>query len=228
MPAAAVLVTMDIAPYRLTGTVYGTLLNHRSAVEALGDAMSQPPYKAPPKAPVLYVKPRNTLVASGDVVRVPGEVAELEMGACLGLVIGRTACRLTESNALEHVAGYLIANDISVPHPNYYRPSVRYKARDGFCPLGAVTAREHILDPNDLTIRTYIDGKLVQTASTAELVRSVQRLLVDVTEFMTLAPGDVFAVGVAAPAPRVHSGQVVSIHIDGLRTLSNSFVGAAT
>lgn len=226
--AAGVLATMDVAPYRLTGTVYGTLLNHRSAVAALGEAMSQPPYKAAPKAPVLYVKPRNTLAASGDVVWVPAEVGELEVGACLGLVIGRTACRLTERNALEHVAGYLIVNDISVPHPNYYRPSVRYKARDGFCPLGGVTAREHIPDPNALTIRTYVDGTLTQTASTAELVRSVQRLLVDVTEFMTLAPGDVLAVGVAAPAPRVSAGQVVSIQIDGLRTLSNSFVGAAT
>lgn len=218
---------MDIAPYRLTGMVYGTLLNHRTAVAAMGNAMLEPPYKAAPKAPVLYVKPRNTLSASGDMVSVPAEVAELEIGACLGLVIGRTACRLTEGNALEHVAGYLIVNDISVPHPNYYRPSIRYKARDGFCPLGAVTEGTQISDPNALSIHTYIDGRLVQTASTAELVRSVQRLLVDVTEFMTLAPGDVLAVGVAAPAPRVSAGQVVTIQIDGLRTLSNSFVGAA-
>jgi 5-oxopent-3-ene-1,2,5-tricarboxylate decarboxylase / 2-hydroxyhepta-2,4-diene-1,7-dioate isomerase len=225
--AAGVLVTMDVAPYRLIGTVYGTLLNHRSAVDALGESISQPPYRAAPKAPVLYVKPRNTLAASGDAVQVPSEVAELEVGACLGLVIGRTACRLTENNALEHVAGYLIANDISVPHPNYYRPSVRYKARDGFCPLGAITAREHIANPNALTIRTYVDGRLVQTTSTAELVRSVERLLVDVTEFMTLAPGDVLAVGVAAPAPRVSAGQIVSIQIDRLPTLINSFVGAA-
>lgn len=217
---------MDIAPYRLTGTVYGTLLNHRTAVAALGEAISRPPYKAAPKAPVLYVKPRNTLAVSGDVVSMPPDAAELEVGACLGLVIGRTACRLTESNALEHVAGYLIVNDISVPHPNYYRPSVRYKARDGFCPLGEITARTHVPDPDALTMRTYVDGKLVQTASTAELVRSVRRLLVDVTEFMTLAPGDVLAVGAAAPAPRVHAGQTVSIEIDGLHTLTNSFVSA--
>ena len=227
MSAAAGVRILDGAPYRLTGTVYGTLLNHRTAVAALGGAMSQPPYKAAPKAPVLYVKPRNTLAASEDVVSVPAEVAELEVGACLGLVIGQTACWLTESNALEHVAGYLVVNDISVPHPNYYRPSVRYKARDGFCPLGAVTARAHISDPNALTIRTYIDDQLVQTASTAELMRSVQRLLVDVTEFMTLVPGDILATGVAAPAPRVRAGQTVSIKIDGVPTLSNSFAGAA-
>ena len=57
--------TFDVAPYRLSGTVYGVLLNHRDALAALGDAASQPPYKATPKAPVLYLKPRNTLVGPG-------------------------------------------------------------------------------------------------------------------------------------------------------------------
>jgi 5-oxopent-3-ene-1,2,5-tricarboxylate decarboxylase / 2-hydroxyhepta-2,4-diene-1,7-dioate isomerase len=229
MPATAgSIVALDVAPFRLTGTVYGTLLNHRTAVAALGAEIDQPPYKAAPKAPVLYIKPRNTLAASGDAVVVPADAPELEVGACLGVVIGHTACNVSEHTALQHVAGYLIVNDVSVPHSSYYRPAIRYKARDGFCPLGAVVARAQVKNPNALTIRINVDGKLVQTVSTADLVRSVQRLLTDVTEFMTLAPGDVLAVGVAAPAPRVHAGQSVSIEIDGLGTLSNSFVGAAT
>ena len=80
---------MEVAPYRLSGRVYGTLMNHRSALQVLGDAVTAPPYKAAPQAPVLYIKPRNTL--SGPVV-VPPETGELEVGACLGVVIGRTAC----------------------------------------------------------------------------------------------------------------------------------------
>jgi 5-oxopent-3-ene-1,2,5-tricarboxylate decarboxylase / 2-hydroxyhepta-2,4-diene-1,7-dioate isomerase len=217
----------DFAPFRLSGMVYGTLLNHRSAVAALGEAANQPPYKAAPKAPVLYVKPRNTLAASGDVVRIPVDATELEVGACLGVLISHSACRLSVATALQHVAGYLIVNDVSVPHPDYYRPSIRYKARDGFCPLGKATARVRVGDPNALAIRTYVDGVLVQTSSTAELIRTVETLLVDVTEFMTLAAGDVLAVGVAAPAPRVRAGQAVSIEIDGLAALSNRFVKAS-
>ena len=216
-------IAMQVAPYRLSGAVYGTLLNHRTAVESLGDAIDKPPYKTAPRAPVLYIKPRNTLAASGDAVLVPTDADELEAGGCLGVVIGRTACRLTEANALDHMAGYLIVNDVSVPHAVYYRPSIRLKARDGFCPLGAFTVRAKVKDPNALTIRTYTDGVLVQTAATADLVRSVERLLADVTEFMTLAPGDVLAMGVAAPAPRVKAGQTVRIEIDGLGTLSNVF-----
>jgi 5-oxopent-3-ene-1,2,5-tricarboxylate decarboxylase/2-hydroxyhepta-2,4-diene-1,7-dioate isomerase len=218
---------MDFAPYRLSGTVYGTLLNQRSAVTALGDAANQPPYQSAPKAPILYVKPRNTLAVSGDVISVPADTAELEAGACLGVVIGRAACRLTAANALQYVAGYLAVNDVSVPHHDYYRPSIRYKARDGFCPLGEVTARDRVGDPNALVIHIHVDDQRVQTASTADLVRSVETLLMDVTEFMTLAAGDVLAVGVAAPAPRVRAGQTVSIQIDGLTTLSNRFVRAS-
>ena len=58
---------LDVPPFRLSGVVYGTLLNHEPALAALGPATHQAPYKAPPKAPVLYLKPRNTLAACGDV-----------------------------------------------------------------------------------------------------------------------------------------------------------------
>lgn len=220
-----VAVSMDVPPWRLSGTVYGTLLNHRSALAALGTAVNEPPYQAAPQAPVLYVKPRNTLAASGAPVVVPAGVPELEVGACLGLVIGRTACRVSEANALQHLAGYLIVNDVSVPHLPYYRPSIRCKARDGFCPLGPrVVARAGVANPDALTIRVRIDGDLRQTASTAQLLRPVARLLAEVTEFMTLAPGDVLAVGAASPAPRVRAGQRASIEIDGLGCLENPFV----
>ncbi len=223
---------MDVAPFRLSGTVYGTLLNHRTALAALEGKMTLAPYNAPPRAPVLYLKPRNTLAASGDAVEIPaagaGAVAELEAAACLGIVIGRTACDLSEAAALEHVAGFLIVNDVSIPHPDYYRPSVRYKARDGFCPLGPrVTARALVANPEALVIRTYVDGVLVQTMSTADLIRSAARLLADVTEFMTLAPGDVLAAGAAAPAPRVRAGQTVVMEAGSLGTLTNRFAGAA-
>ena len=226
--AGLLSIPCDVPPYQLSGTVYGTLLNHRSALQLLGDAVNLPPYGAPPGAPVLYIKPRNTLALSGNVVRVPPGTPELEVGACLGLVMGRAACRLSASRALEHVAGYLIVADISVPHASFHRPSIRYKARDGYCPLGpAVTARAAIADPDALTIRAYVDDVLVQTSSTADLIRPTARLLEDVTEFMTLAPGDVLAAGAAAPAIRVRSGQTLRIEIDGLGSLLSPFLDAA-
>ncbi|MEO8281683.1 MAG: fumarylacetoacetate hydrolase family protein, partial [Ideonella sp.] len=163
------------------GTVYGTLLNHRDALAALGDQINAAPYKAPPKAPILYIKPRNTVVGHRVPVVLPGDVTELEIGATLGIVIGRTACRVSEAQALDFVAGYTIVNDISVPHASVYRPSMRFKCHDGFCPIGpAIVARSLVADPDALEIVVAIDGATAQRSSTAGLVRPVARLIADV------------------------------------------------
>jgi 5-oxopent-3-ene-1,2,5-tricarboxylate decarboxylase/2-hydroxyhepta-2,4-diene-1,7-dioate isomerase len=208
----------------MNGTVYGTLLNHRDALAALGDAVNAPPYKAPPKAPVLYIKPRNTWVADGAAVIVPAGAPELEIGATLGLVIGRAACRVGVAQALSFVSGYVIVNDVSIPHASFYRPSLRFKIRDTFCPLGRLVSSDAIDSPDALQITVRVDGEVVHRASTAGLIRSAAQLLSDVSEFMTLVPGDVLSVGVAAGAPRARAGQTVRIDIEGLGHLENPFV----
>jgi 5-oxopent-3-ene-1,2,5-tricarboxylate decarboxylase / 2-hydroxyhepta-2,4-diene-1,7-dioate isomerase len=225
MPIA---VPMEVPPYRLSGMVYGTLLNHRSALAALGDAVNRAPYQGAPRAPVLYIKPRNTLAVSGDRVGVPADAPELEICASLGVVMGRAACRVAEADALEYVAGYLIVNDVSVPHASFYRPAIHCQARDGFCPLGPrVVPRTAVADPDALTVRVYVDGALRQTATTSQLVRPAARLIAEVSDFMTLAAGDVLALGAAAPAPRVRPGEEVRIEIDEIGRLENRFVRGA-
>jgi len=209
------------------GTVYGTLLNHRDALAALGEQVHAAPYKAPPKAPVLYIKPRNTWAKPGDAVVVPTDAPELEMGATLGLVIGRTACRVNTAEALSFVAGYVVMNDISVPHAAVYRPSMRFKCRDGFCPMGDVVPASSDIVPDALAITVTLDGAVAHRSSTAGLIRPVAQLLADVTEFMTLHPGDVLAVGVAAGAPRACAGQQVTIAIEGIGELAHTLVAEA-
>lgn len=210
---------------RISGIVYGTLLNHRPALAALGDQVNNAPYKAKPVAPVLYVKPRNTLANDGDKIVVPNDAPLLEVGGALGIVIGKTACNLSSDNAMEHVAGYTIVNDISVPHDSFYRPSIRFKARDGFCPIGPkVVPRSVIPNPDALQMQVFVDGELTHETNTANRIRNVTQLLVDVTEFMTLQPGDVLMLGVSADAPRVRAGQEVSIEMEGIGKLTNRFV----
>lgn len=208
----------DFAPWRLSGQVFGVLLNHRPALAALGDAVNAAPYKAPPQAPVLYLKPRNTQVTAGAAVEVPAGVPALEVGAALGLVIGRSTCRVAEADALAHVAGLLVVADLSVPHDSFYRPSVRLKARDGFCPLGSVVPLDgQAVDA--LAVSVAVDGAVVHRADTGERVRSAARLLADVSSFMTLAPGDVLMLGVSHGAPRVAAGRAVTVAIDGVGSL---------
>jgi 5-oxopent-3-ene-1,2,5-tricarboxylate decarboxylase/2-hydroxyhepta-2,4-diene-1,7-dioate isomerase len=204
------------------GTVYGVLLNYRGALAALGDAVNRPPYKAPPKAPVLYIKPANTRSGHGAPIPVPDDAPELEVGASLAVVIGRTACRVAPERALDHVAGYTIANDVSVPHESYYRPSIRFKCRDGFCPVGPrLVERGAIANPDALAIRVFVDGVLAQENTTANAIRPVARLIAEITDFMTLSPGDILLTGVPERAPRARAGQRVAIEIDGLGRLEN-------
>lgn len=222
------LPALDFPPFRLTGTVYGTLLNHRPALAGLGESASQPPYKAPPQAPVLYVKPRNTLAAADAPIVVPAEVAALEAGASLGVILRDTACRVSVDAALAHVAGFLVINDVCVPHDTFFRPSVRLRARDGFCPLGQAVACADVGNPDALDVRVYVDDVLALRANTADMVRSVARLLADVTDFMTLAAGDILAIGVLTPAPKVRAGQSTRIEIGTLPPLVSRFVAAAS
>ncbi|HSB21561.1 MAG TPA: fumarylacetoacetate hydrolase family protein [Burkholderiaceae bacterium] len=214
------------APYRLSGTVYGVLFNHAPALAALGDAVNAAPYKAPPKAPVLYLKPRNTLAGAGSICEVPADAPTLQIGANLGAVIGRTACRVAEHDALEVVTGYVIVDDLSVPHDSFYRPSVRFKALDGSCVIGATVARERVRDAAALAVRVFVDGQLVQRTSTGERIRPLARLIADVTEFMTLAPGDILLLGTSANAPSARGGQAIAIEIDGLGRLEHALVAA--
>ncbi|WCN39526.1 fumarylacetoacetate hydrolase family protein [Aneurinibacillus uraniidurans] len=209
----------------VAGTIYGAQLNYKGALAALGEAVNEAPYMAAPNAPILYMKPANTIAAHKAAIPLPDDVPELAMGAALGVVIGRTATRVCESEALDYVAGYTVVNDVSIPHINVYRPAIRQQARDGFCPIGPwVIERDAVANPDVLGVRVFINGELRQENTTANLIRSVARLLVDVTDFMTLNPGDVLLVGVPEDAPLAGAGDQVRIEIDEVGWLENTVV----
>jgi len=211
-----------------TGTVYGALLNFRGALEALGDSVNAPPYQAPPAAPILYIKPRNTLAGHlAEVALAPGAEA-LEIGAALGIVIGRRATRIDPSRASDYIAGYTVVSDVSVPHASYYRPAVRHKCRDGYCPIGPwVAPRTAVPDAGALAMTVRINGEVRQRNSTANLIRSVETLLAEVSAFMSLEPGDVLLAGVPEGAPLARSGDVVEIEIENVGRLQHRVVAAA-
>ncbi|KVD44445.1 2-hydroxyhepta-2,4-diene-1,7-dioate isomerase [Burkholderia ubonensis] len=210
------------------GTVYGALLNERAALDALGDAVRQPPYGRPPQAPILYIKPANTHAADGAAVVVPAGVDALEIGASVAVVFARRATRVAADRALDYVHGFTLASDVSVPHPDYYRPAVSFKCRDGFCPLGPAIVPPGALDDVDairLTVR--IDGNVAQSASTATLIRPVRQLIADVSAFMSFDSGDVLLLGVAGGAPRAKPGSRIEIAAHGIGTLRHALIAEA-
>ncbi len=202
-------------------TVVGALLNFQGAWSAMEPAMHREPHNKPPAHPVLYLKPANTWRRSGDAIMLPPDVEEIEVGATLGAVIGRTASRLNQADALAHVAGYVIVNDVTVPHAEVLRPPLRQTCRDSFCPISEMVPAAQVADPDRLGIRVYVNDRLQLTNTTAHLVRSVARLLTEVSEFMSLTAGDVLLVGVPEDAPRVRVGDRIAIEIDGIGRLEN-------
>lgn len=209
----------------INGTLYGTLLNYKGAFEMLEPSMSKAPYKNPPKAPVLYIKPKNTFISHRKAIPLPENVETLEMGAALGIVIGKTATKVAEEEALDYVAGYTVVNDVSIPHESVHRPAVKEKARDGFCPIGPwITSSESIQNPNDLHITVSVNGEVKQENTTKHLIRSVEKLLADVTEFMTLKKGDVLLVGVPENAPQAKENDLVKIEIEGIGSIENRII----
>ena len=198
------------------GTVYGVILNDHASVQKIG-SLDEAPYKGAPKAPVLYIKPANTRVACGATVDLPKGANSVEVAATVGLVIGHPAARLSSGNALEAVAGIVLAADLSLPHASYYRPAIREKCFDGSLPLTSV---KPLSDLTGLVLTTEIDGQVVDTRSLGDLIRSPAKLLADVSEWMTLNPGDVLLVGVGYQAPQAKAGSQVKVSAEGLGSLN--------
>ncbi|MDX3895614.1 fumarylacetoacetate hydrolase family protein [Pusillimonas sp.] len=213
-------------PALQAGTVYGVVLNDRGSVERMGAALTEAPYKAEPKAPILYIKPANTFAADGAQVILPGGAEKVEIGATLGVVMGRPASRVALEDAYAFIAGYIVAADLSLPHASYYRPAIREKCFDGSCILGAPVAASRVSDPAGLNIRTTINSIDADQFDLAGLVRGVPELLRDVSEFMTLSAGDVLLVGVKWQAPTAAPGDHVSVVSDVLGKIHFSIVPA--
>ena len=207
------------APHYLpTGTVYGTLLNFRAEFDALAPQMVQPPYKAPPKAPVLYVKTANTWSPHGSTITVPAPVPEVEIGASIGMVIG----------AEGDVEGFVLMNDLSIPHASFFRPPVKFKCVDGFLGIGpALRDAQEVADAASFRVEVRINGATRQSIDFSQLVRPAQQLLADVGEFMTLAHGDVLLLGCDAGRPLARAGDRIEISSPGFETLINTLVQEA-
>ena len=208
-----------MTPWTPQGTVYGTLLNFRREWDLWSARMTQDPHKAPPKAPVLYVKTANTFRPAGQDLLLQDGVSEVDIGATLGLVIGAQA----------QVVGAVLLNDWSVPHTSYYRPPVKFRCRDGFLGLPAQVTAGQVQDWAALQMEVRRNGELVQTVDLRELMRNMPALLADVGEFMTLQPGDVLMVGTDCLTdgmrPRAKAGDRVEISALGFASVVTNVKG---
>lgn len=202
-----------------TGTVYGTLLNFRREWDAWAPKMSEPPYNAPPNAPVLYIKPANTWTVDGADIPMPARVPVVQVGATIAMVM----------KAPGEVAGYVLMNDLSIPHASLFRPPVKFKCLDGFLGVGTTLLPAGAgVDPSQFRLEVRVNGELRQSVNFADLVRPAAQLLSDVGEFMTLGAGDMLMLGCDLGRPLANPGDTIAITASGLGTLRNTLVGQAS
>lgn len=208
-------------PWQPEGTVYGTLLNFQREHALWAPRMQESPYKAPPKAPVLYVKTANTFTPTGQAIALPAGQA-VEVAASLGLVMGHVGA----------VVGVALFNDVAIAHDSCYRPPVKTRCVDGFLGLGPecvpIERLGGLAGLGGLQIELHRNGVHRQTTSLADWVRDAATLLADVSEFMTLHPGDVLLTGTdclpEGARELVHDGDTVEITAPGFQPVVHHFV----
>jgi 5-oxopent-3-ene-1,2,5-tricarboxylate decarboxylase / 2-hydroxyhepta-2,4-diene-1,7-dioate isomerase len=182
---------------------------------------------ADPEEPALFLKPPNTWVGHRTPVLYPAGAEYVHYEVELAVVIGRRGRRVPAVAAMDLVKGYTIANDLVVRDfvGNFYRPPVKAKGWDTFCPMGPflVTADE-VPDPHDLELRAYVNGELRQKGHTGGMIRRIPELIEHVTGFMTLEENDVILTGTPKGVSHVYPGDVMRLEIDGLGALENPIV----
>jgi 5-oxopent-3-ene-1,2,5-tricarboxylate decarboxylase/2-hydroxyhepta-2,4-diene-1,7-dioate isomerase len=154
----------------------------------------------------------------------------MHYGCELAAIIGRPAKRVARARAMQHVAGYCIANDYAIRDylENWYRPNLRVKNRDGATVLGPwfVDAQD-VPDPGNLDLRTFVNGKQTQAGNTRDLVFDIPYLIEYLSFFMTLGPGDVILTGTPEGVRNVMPGDDIVCEIDGLGRLRNTIAADA-
>jgi 5-oxopent-3-ene-1,2,5-tricarboxylate decarboxylase / 2-hydroxyhepta-2,4-diene-1,7-dioate isomerase len=180
-----------------------------------------------PETPSYFMKPPSSLSGHLATVTRPAGCRFLNYEGEVAVVIGRRCHGVSLDQALDYVAGYTVANDWGVHDFRHAdRGSMlRVKGQDGFCPLGPAIVDAADVDPEDLTIRTYVNGTQVQEGHTGtDLMFSFAYQVADVARLITLEPGDVLLTGTPANSRPVEPGDIVVVEIDGIGRLENTVV----
>jgi 2-keto-4-pentenoate hydratase/2-oxohepta-3-ene-1,7-dioic acid hydratase in catechol pathway len=184
-----------------------------------------------PDEPILFAKFRNSIVGPGAAIRVPSAAAaQVDYEAELAVIIGRPASRVSVANAMQHIAGYACANDVSARDlQTRVSQWLRGKAIDTFLPVGPwIVTADEIPDPQALAIRCSVNGEVLQDSNTREMIFGPAELVSFISQTITLSPGDIIStgtppgVGSARKPPRyLHPGDSVTVSIERIGELTN-------
>jgi 2-keto-4-pentenoate hydratase/2-oxohepta-3-ene-1,7-dioic acid hydratase in catechol pathway len=220
------------APLR-PGKVIGVGLNYTEHVAESARTLDTD--KELPQRPVLFSKPATAVIGTGEAIQHDGDLTgQLDWERELAVVIGRTAKRVQAQDALDHVFGYSIVNDISARDQRRSGQWFFSKGQDSYAPFGpAIRTADEIADPHGLDLSLRVNGVVKQKSNTRYMLFQIPELIADISSGVTLAPGDVIATGSPAgvgasftPQQFLRPGDVVEATVEHIGTLRNPVVDA--
>ena len=208
-------------PFARPGKIVCVGLNYRDHAEESGMEL--------PERPLLFAKWPSSVIGPGSPIVLPHQAKEVDWEAELGVVIGERAQRVPLAEALDHVAGYCCANEVSARDIQFADGQwTRGKSFDTFCPIGPLVPAADVPDPQALGIRCLLNGEVVQSSSTAQMVFTVAEVIAFISDGITLEPGDLILTGTPPgvglgrkPPLYLKDGDEVTVEIDGIGSLSN-------
>ena len=174
-----------------------------------------------PDRPLLFLKPPNAVAAHGDTIELPAGKEVVEHEAEFAVVIGEQCRNVDATDAMEVVAGFTCADDVSNRDDQRVEQNwIRGKAFDNSCPLGPVLVSPEDV-PDNASVELRVNGELEQDASISDFIFSIPELIEEITTYMTLEPGDVVITGTPAGVGPLADGDTVEVEIEGIGTLEH-------
>ncbi len=188
-----------------------------------------------PKEPVIFFKATSAIIGPFDDIMIPKGSLKTDWEVELSVVIGKKASYVKEEHVFDHIAGYVLHNDVSERAYQLERSGqwVKGKSCDTFAPIGPfIATKDEIKDPNNLNLWLKLNGELMQNSSTSDFIFNIQESISHISQFMTLLPGDIistgtpFGVGMGLKPPLyLKSGDTVELGIEGLGISKQNVIG---
>ena len=204
---------------------------HEHAKEFAGSGFDGGAKDVVPPFPVVFSKPHTSIIAQGEpILGHLDPTGGLDYEGELGVVIGKGGRGISKAEALSHVFGYTIVNDVTARHlQKRHSQWILGKGLDSFCPMGpAILTADEVPDPTKLTLTTWVNGEQRQHAPVSDLIFDIPTLIEAISASITLEPGDLIATGTPAgvgigfnPPTFLKAGDVVRIEVPGIGTLEN-------
>lgn len=210
------------APIPRPNRIFGIGRNYAEHAEELGNPV--------PEEPVVFLKASSSVIASGQPIVYPSWAEQVDFEGELAVVIGTPGKEIAERDAMRHVAGYTLVNDLterSLQNRDKARglPWLRSKSIDTFCPMGpALITADEIKDPHNLELTTEVNGEVRQKADTGQMLHKIPALIAYLSKYFALESGDVIATGTPAGVGSVQPGDTVTVSIREIGALTNTVV----